>query len=717
MAALSSTPRIASADSLSVERLERLFNPTSIALVGASEKSNWSHMLHHNLTAGGFSGKIYYVNPRGGTVHGRPAVASLRAIEAPVDLAYVMVPGDKVIGVFDDVVASGIRNAVVLSSGFAETGEEGAKQQAALLARAAENDVAIVGPNCLGFINFSSDAYAMTMTLDFPVVKGGLAVVSQSGALGGVLYDYLRKQNTALNLLITLGNEANVTIAEAIDYAVSHPDTQAIAVFIESVRHPERFVEAATRALQHGKPIIALKNGRSALSAHVALAHTGSLVGDDGAIDALFKQLGILRVESLEDLALVAATLGKLKGLDGKRVGMLSISGGGCGLAADRAEDLGLRFPAFAPETQERLRAALPALGPCNNPLDVTGAAITNERLFADLIRIAGEDPNFDVLLSTMSIPSADSPAAKFIARIVENIAQAQDVAKLPSFLVETMDMHVTPVGRDFLSRTRARLLTGGLDHVLSALSKAVWWQEQRRNFRERPAAVAAEWPPEDAHGTWSEWRARTFLQERGVPCVPATLAKDASEALEAAHRYGYPVALKIVSPDILHKSDVGGVALDLTDDGAVRLAFEQMTAKARELSARVDGVIVSPMRRGGIELIVGIVRTPPWGQTLAIGLGGVYVEIFKDTQRLVLPVHEHEVVRALESLKSFPLLTGARGKTPVDLAALTATILRIASIAERYGAALESLEINPLSVDGPRIEALDALVTWRQER
>src|SRR5947209_2981596 len=297
----------------STERLRTLFEPRSIALVGVSDKSTWSLMIHVGLTQGGFDGKVYYINPRNPTVHGQPTVARLTDIEEPVDLCYVMVGTDAVLAVLQDMIEVDIHNAVVLTGGFAEQDEQGQALQEEITRLAAEHDLAIIGPNCMGYINITRGTEAMASLPERPILVGSVALISQSGALGGMMLNYAHTQNVGLSMLISTGNEATISVTDALQYAVEDEATKIIALFMETIREPHRFVQIARRAFERGKPIVALKAGRSEVSARVALTHTGALTGDDRVIDALFRQLGIIRVNSIEELILTANTFAKVR--------------------------------------------------------------------------------------------------------------------------------------------------------------------------------------------------------------------------------------------------------------------------------------------------------------------------------------------------------------------------------------------------------------------
>jgi acetate---CoA ligase (ADP-forming) len=707
----------------STERLRTLFEPRSIALVGASEKSTWSLMIHVGLTQGGFDGKVYYINPRNPTVHGQPTVARLTEIGEPVDLCYIMVGVDAVLPVIQDMIEAGIHNAVVLTGGFAEQDEHGGALQEEITRLAAEHDLAIIGPNCMGYINITRSTEAMAALPERPILVDSVALISQSGALGGMMLNYAHTQNVGLSMLISTGNEATISVTDALQYAVEDEATKVIALFMETIREPDRFVQIARQAFERGKPIVVLKAGRSEVTARVALTHTGALTGDDHVIDALFRQLGLIRVDSFEELILTANAFAKIGQLPGRRLGIVAISGGACDLAADLAEDAGIALPIFTEQTRNDLRALLPVLGPANNPLDVTGAAMNRQDLMGNLLDVVTHDPDLDAVLCLMEPPTDETPQSRFLMNILMGIGQALERSSIPAFMVPMASNDVRESGRAFLERRGTPFISGGIRILIPALGRLMDWTERYRAAQAQGSKASVEEVRaislgNAATGSWSEYQARAFLEQQRIPVIPATLTTSAEQAVEAARAMGFPVALKIASPDIVHKSDIGGVKLGLQNEEEVREAFIQVisNAKAATPAACIEGVLISPMRSGGIELLVGVTRDTSWGQVLAVGMGGIWVEVLKDTSLRVLPVTRDDVRAMLDELQGAKLLYGARGSKPADMDALVEVIYCTAELAQALKADLESLEINPMRVDGSQIEALDAVITWQRE-
>ncbi|MBB2748907.1 UNVERIFIED_ORG: acyl-CoA synthetase (NDP forming) [Microbispora rosea subsp. rosea] len=698
-----------------------LFNPRSIALVGATDKSGWSISTLTNLRTHGFRGPVHLVNPRGGVVHGEQAHRSLSDIPGQVDLAYVMVPTTAVLPVLSEGAKLGIRNYVILTAGFGETGPEGAALEAEIVDFARENDLTVLGPNGNGFINAAADVTPYGLPIPSPLLRGSVGVVLQSGALASSVLGFAQARNVGISLLTSMGNESLVTVTDVIDYLVDDPATKAIALFLESVRDPAAFSRAARRALLAGKPIVALKIGRSRLASRTAQAHTGALVGDDNVIDAAFRQLGVVRVRSLEDLIITAGLLAEVGPLPGPRIGVVTPSGGASEIIADRAEDEGLELPAFAPETVARLREIVPAFGTVQNPLDVTGYVLIDRTLLGRALEAVTADPGVDAVMLLSDLPRVAPPDPAPVYAMFSASAKRMADAPMPVVVVSNVLTDVTEFGRDVQRKAGFPYVAGGIEHGMHAIGAAVRWSRAHRAAVEAangavPAEAAVSAPAVEAGtGMWAEHRAAALLSSAGIPVVPGELVYDEESAVAAAVGFGYPVVLKAAAEGLGHKSDIGGVRLGLSDARDVERAYREVVAAAAAVpgAGRV-GALVQPQRGGGVELLAGIVRDPAWGLTLAVGLGGIWVEALRDTALRVLPVDAAEVRRALDELRGTALLRGARGTEPADLDAVAEVVARVAAFAESLGDDLESLEINPLLVRGSHVEALDALITWR---
>lgn len=702
---------------LDSNRLKELLTPRSIVIVGANTRSNWSMFTYTNLTSGGFDGNLYLVNRRGEECHGQPSYTSISELPEAPDLAIVLTGTKSLESILEDARLKGIRNLVVLAAGLGEAGAEGEALQATLVERARAAGQLILGPNNLGFINSHAKVAAFSHMTQMPMISGSVGVASQSGALAIYLLPYMASRGVGCSTAVTVGNEAMVSAIDVMELLVEDENTTVIAAYLEQISDPAQFLSIAARARTAGKPIVVFKAGRSEASARVAAAHTGSLVGDDRVIDAACRQYGVIRVENIEDLVATAGIIEAYGALEGNRMGVVTGSGAMCALIADKAETVGLQLPAPAPGTVAALHeAGLPAYSTVNNPMDTTGYISVDPTIMTKANQCFIEDPNFDFVVINGSWPANQAVADMASINHEVLISQLTAGAK-PVIQMSFLPTEVTEFGRAFATEHGFPHASDSFDRGIPAVARSAWWGRRTAEIANDP--VLPEAPPiarPAGTGSWTEIETGAFLRSHGVPYVPATIAGSAAEAVAAAESMGYPVVLKVASEDIAHKTEVGGVKLLLQDAGQVAEAHAAIEASVAKLAptARVAGVAVSPMRAGGNELLVGIIRDPQWGLVMAVGFGGVMVEVLKDSALRLLPVGPAEIRRMLESLKGIDLLTGFRGQAATDLDQLADVIFSISQVAIGLGDELQELEINPLRVAGDQIEALDALIRWK---
>lgn len=692
--------------------LSALLTPQSVALIGATEKSRWSQVAFNNLTQHEFSGHVHLVNRRGMMTHGRQTATSCEQIGAPVDVGVIMVPTEAVGAAIEDLAAAGGRNAVILTSGFAETGGAGRQEQDRIASLARGVGVSVLGPNSLGFINYLDGVALWTAPYRKQEGGGTIAIISHSGQVAYHLGNLARKQGAALSHLVTTGNELDLDVTDFTAHLTTDERVRAIALYLETVRRPDRFVQIAQYASAAGKPLIVLKIGASEISARTAQAHTGALVGDDKAFDAICEQYGVIRVNSLEDLIVTADLIARTGVLSAGGLGLMSNSGGICSLAADTAARAGLPVPELSAATIQSLGEVLPDYATCQNPLDITGAAAADRSLFERTLRIMATDPAFSAVVCFGDLPASRLESDESLLSGLMYMGRAVQGAHIPVFVMSCIQADVTQEGLDIAGEYKLPFVAGGLDRGLPALGRAFWWSQQQRE-RERRKSHERQTDGAAAPSVslpCSEDGAMRLLRSHGIPVVPSILARDAQGAVDAAAALGGAVAVKVCSPDILHKTEIGGVVLDVIGDEAVLNAYEKVLRRV-PAQARIEGVLVSKMRERAIELIVGVSRDPDWGLMLAVGLGGIWVESLRDVALRRLPVEPADVLSMLNSLKAAPLLRGQRGARQVNADVLADTIARIGDVALALGPSLDALEINPLRVDGDECEALDALV------
>jgi acyl-CoA synthetase (NDP forming) len=703
------------------DRLTGLFRPSSVALVGATDRSPWSVYTYANLATYSPGVAVHVVHPTRGTVHGQATRPSLRAIGQPVDLAFVMVPTEATLEVVAEAADVGIRNLVILTAGFSEAGPHGAELEAALIDLARERDLTVLGPNGNGFVNAAAAVTPYGLPISPPLVAGPVGVVLQSGALASGVLAGAQARGIGLSTLVSTGNEALVSATDIMRWLIADPDTAVVAAFLESIRQPDEFRTVAEEALAAGKPLVVLKVGRSEAGSRTALAHTGALAGDDRVISAAFAQLGVVRVDSLEEMLSTAGYLGHHAGVGGRRLAAITPSGGACDILADRASDEGLELPEFDDPTLARLGQLLPPFSTPHNPLDVTGYVVIDPELTTRSLEIveAGAAGRFDLLLYAATVPRSAPPDPGPLEARWDRLAAVAAASDVPVVFLSSLSADLGDYASDLLRR-RGIFVVDGIHQGLRAIGHAARYHERRQSWlatgSPAPAPVVA--PPPGADGVWPEHRVRDLLTSASVPLVPARLVTSREEADQAGAQARGPLALKVASPDLPHKTEAGGVRLGVAP-AEVGAAFDDIVASVRrsQPSAVIDGVLVAPMRPPGIELVTGVTTEPGWGQVLTVGLGGIWVEVLGDVALRVLPVGPAEIHRMLSSLRGFPLLTGARGATPVDLDALVGVIHRIALLAEGLRNDLVVLETNPIRVDGSDIEILDALAVWRSDR
>lgn len=686
--------------------LERLFRPRGIAIFGASEdfrKINGRPLKF--LLDQGYTGGIFPINPKYETLAGLRCYPDLCTIEAPVDLAIIAVPAPAVMPAFEACIEKGVGGAVIFSSGFGEMNAEGRENELRLAARAREASVPICGPNTVGFWNAYEHVLATFSQAGDGDVRGGpVAFVTQSGAFGTAIVALLRQRGISLGYFVNSGNEADLTFADLLGFVVEDPQVRVVAGYIEGLKDGPALLAVADRALALGKPIIVAKVGRSGAGARAALSHTGSLAGSDRIYSGAFRQRGILRVDDEEELLDVVAAFSYSALPKGPRVALVTHSGGAGVLMADRAESEGLEVATLTEQTRTALREVVPAFGSIGNPIDITAQFIAEPRLLRQTLEIVFADRGVDLGIFYLGMMDA------FAETIIEQFRAVQRGTEKPLLVAwAAAPAHarakMNELGiANFPTATRA---------VVAARALAGFARVRANHaLHVRPAAFVPPPLPAGEPRPLPSARAFELLQDYGIPVAPWRVVRDAEGAVRAARSLGYPVALKVESPDIRHKSDAHALALGLHDDEAVRHAFERVVAAASnyDSAAHIDGVLVQKMIEDGVEVIVGVQRDPVFGPVVMAGLGGIFVEVLKDVSFRVAPLAPADAYEMLRELRAFPLLTGARNTEPVDLDALCALIVNVGRLAVERASSLVELDLNPIKASGRGAVAVDAL-------
>jgi len=695
-----------------IAALTAIFQPRSIAIVGAStDPTKTGGRPVHLLRKHGFSGAIYPVNPKAPEVQGLTAYPSLDDLPEVPDLALIAVPGQGAVAVLERAAELGVKGAIVLSAGFAESGDEGAALQARIAPLAARSGMRVVGPNCLGTVSVAERAigtFSVALENRMPEL-GGISIVSQSGNVGSAALRMLGDSGAGLARFIATGNEGDVQAGDAIAWLAHDEATKVILCCLETCRDAPRLTEALDQARKAGKPVLVLKIGTSEAGQKAAQSHTGGLAGADRVFDAVFDRYGAVRVRSLEELVQVAAAA---EAIAGRRIGaqpsaaIIAASGGFGVMMADAAAAAGVGVNPLGQEARDQIQSILP-LAATANPVDATAQMSASPDVLEQLVdAVLQDDANSTACLMLalgMEVPrlravftqglervAARHPDKVLVACLATPKEAVVDLRRMGIACFPTIDAAMSGIAA--LGRLEQAQLDAGAERVAavasSALDPAVW-----RNEASAKAALSAA----------------------GLPFAPEITATTSEEAAEAARQIKAPIAMKILSPDIQHKSDIGGVELNVSGPEAAKAAFLRIM-RAAELNApdaRIDGVLVSPMATGGTELILGTVTDPIFGPVVMVGLGGIYAEIFEDTALRLAPVSKAEAGKMLRELRAFALLDGARGRPKADLDALAEAVAALSRFAAEHAGEIAEIDINPMLArpagQGPI--ALDALI------
>lgn len=689
--------------------LTRLFNPGSIAIVGASATpGKIGAMPVTLLRQHGYDGRILPINPRAESIQGLPAAPDLAALDTEADLVILAVPAGHAAQALERARPGQVGGAVVFTSGFSEIGASGAAMQEQLCAIARERGIRLLGPNCLGFMNIRRNIYATfsPAPANGTVAAGGIGMVSQSGAFGAYAYCMARDRGLGLSHWISTGNEADIDVADCIEWLARDDDTRVIMTYMEGCRDGDKLRRALSAARDAGKPVVVTKIGRTQAGAQAAASHTAALAGDDAVYDALFRQYGAVRARTIEEFFNLGYALDTWKQRpQGKRLGIFTISGGVGALMADDAEDAGLSLPEPAADAQARLLEKVPfASG--RNPVDVTGQVVSEPGLLLATAEDMLADGRYDALavfLAAAGSSNALWPTFETFAR--EMRARRPDVPLAICALFP-------PDRRRELERLGTLVFTDP-SAAIRTIGAVASLADQADAEPDQAIPVADASAPRLA--SYNEVQAMDVLRQAGLPVPDCTLANDADAAVRAAVRLGVPVVMKVVSPDILHKSDVGGVKLALSGDDAVRGAYAAIldSVRTHRPDARIDGVLVAPMAQQGVECIAGVHCDPVFGPVVMFGLGGVFVEVLKDVSFRLAPFGRQQALSMIREIKGYALLQGARGTPPCDIDALADALVALSRFAYSRRHDFSSAEINPLLAlpAGQGALALDAVL------
>jgi acyl-CoA synthetase (NDP forming) len=693
--------------------LTPLLAPSSVAIFGASnDPTRISGRSLRYYREAGYKGGLYPINPTRDTVQGLRAYPDLASVEGPVDCAVIAVPANLAIESMEACVAKGVRGVVMFTAGFAEIGAEGRAMQERITQIARDNDIRLCGPNCLGLFNMRTGHTATFSSFleEGPTPSGPLGMVTQSGAFGTHLLALTARRGISVGMWMSTGNEADVAVADGISFLADDPETTAIACYIEAIKDGKLFAEAVARARANGKPVIAMKVGASVIGTAAAASHTASLAGSDAVYDAAFRQLGVERAKTPEDLVEIAyaCTRGRLP--KSRRLAVVTMSGGAGVLMADAAEEEGLELAPLAEDSQKAVLEWVPFAAP-RNPVDVTAQALNDPTIL---------DKGFELLLGKENFPSmigffttwASSP--QMAEPLFKSVSDA--AARYPDRYFA-----LSAIASPEMQRRYEACGVGLFEdpwRAVSSIAAATRCAERLATSPFPIPPVPTNVPPLP-QGRIAEHEAKRILAEAGVPILDERLVTNAGQAQAAATSMGERLVLKIVSADIPHKTEMGGVMLNVATADAGKAYDELVTrVQARAPRAQIDGVLISPMVTDGVETILGVQNDPVFGPVVMFGLGGIFVEVLRDVTFRVAPFGIEEARQMIGELRGAAMLEGARGQPPCDIEALAQALSKLSVFVAAQRGRFTSIDINPLRVrpKGQGVVALDALILTPSE-
>jgi acyl-CoA synthetase (NDP forming) len=702
--------------------LEHVFNPRSVAVIGASEvPGKASERRTRSLLEGGYKGDVYLINPKRSELFGRKAYPSISEIGDEVDLVMVVVAPRFLTAAVADSVKMGAKGIIIITAGLGESGEEGKKIEAEILAEAAKTGAFVIGPNCSGMFSAPADMNLLGVPR---IQRGPISVLAQSGNVIDSLTHYARMREVGFSKIISVGNAIGVKFHEYIDYLKDDPDTKVIMTYLEGIKDGNNLVKVVRETVKK-KPVIALKVGRSSAGARAAASHTGSLAGDEVIVDAAFRQAGIVRVSNVDELFDMAAAFAACPLPRGNRVAILSEGGGDNSIAADNAEKYGMEVPVLGKETQERMKPFLLEGMPASNPIDYGGTAEENPHMITECVKVCMEDDLVDGIMITGFFGGFKDIIAPHVAELEEKASA--DMVKLVEQHKKPLIVH-TSFAREAI-QSLGILKSAGVPVIesseraaqcLSALMHFSIKQQKISKIR-IPLGEAKQRPAvtelftrlrEENRLNLLETESRAVLAEYAMALPEAVLATTPQQAGDAAANMVYPLAMKVVSPDIIHKSDAGGIKLNLKDAAEVEKAFGDIMANAEKATTRerIAGTLISPMAAPGQECIIGMIRDPQFGPVIMFGLGGIFVEVLKDVSFRVAPPAREDIDDMITEIKGYKVLTGIRGERPKDVDALKDIIAKLSQIAID-NPEIREIDLNPVIVHEKGASIVDSRI------
>lgn len=704
---------MASQVNIKANTLDALFNPNSIAIIGASPdaKKIGGRPLAY-LQKNKYKGSIYPVNPKYDEIAGLKCYSNIKEIKETVELAIISLPKDLVLSSFKECIESGVRSVVIFSAGFGEVDEEGKRIQDEITSLAKRHKVRVLGPNCLGLFNVEKNAYATFSTIleKQTPLKGKIGFVSQSGAFGSHVFTLARQQQIGFSHFVATGNESDIDVADCIAYLAEDENTKVIACYIEGAKDGEKLIEAFKLAAKNKKPVVALKVGTTSVGKQAALSHTGSLAGADEVYDAVFEQYGVYRAKTIQEFVDVAYACAELPIPKGDRVAIFTVSGGVGIMLADQLSEQSLAVTETPQDVQAKLKEILPIAG-VKNPIDTTAQINAIPNLLDDFMENVLASGAYDSAITFLAFTGLDLEKVKKRIESINKAASNHNDIPLITVTLTNEDSKQAFVESELVvadDPTRAVTMLKALNFYREFYNHHQFHEVENNTVQKTKLPVSS--------AVLTEYEGKKLMNEFGLPVTQEKLATSEKEAETFAKEIGYPVAMKGMSPQILHKTDFGLVRLNVTNDQEANETYKVLKENIKSIEgAKFDGVLVQEMLLDdSIEMFIGSKKDPVFGQIVLVGMGGIYIEILKDVAMRKAPISSQEARKMLTELRGYPLLKGARGKPPYDEDVLCEVIAKFSKFISQYEDEIQEIDLNPIMVfeKGKGVKIADALIT-----
>ncbi|MEW9677839.1 acetate--CoA ligase family protein [Lentibacillus sp. L22] len=703
-----------------MEALQQMLNPESVAIVGVSKDfTSISGKPLKNLIRHRFKGEIYPVNPKYDEIEGFTCYSSLLDIPGEVDVALIAVSHKRMLQILDECVQKEIYHLILFGSGFAEVGEGGKQLQEEVLERASKVGIHILGPNCIGLLNVKENiplGFATSFETDAGFRSGNVGFASQSGALGFSLFGLAQEESIGFSYVVNTGNQMDVHTLDCMEYMLEDDDTDVVAGYLEGIPDGEMLIQLSKRAKQLGKPLILLKAGRSNLGKQAAMSHTASLTGSEVTFQAIAKQYGLVTVNDVDDMIDAMKIFARSKKAKGNRVVTVSNSGAAGIAMADYSEPLGLELTRLSRQTKTKIEKVIPPYGSALNPIDITAQALKEQDILTDTLEVLIDDDQVDVIVVQTTF------GGELGKKICNKVAEIDQKTDKPIVVTITGTNELTGKGRAILQNKGVPVYTTSYKTML-----AIKYLVDFTTFCNKDDIVPSNQTfiinegKEGIKGVWTEERVKQELSSLGIRAAQGTVIKDYNHLESAKDNLPYPVVGKIISDDVLHKTDAGGVKINIQNSKELEEACEEILSSVKKNipDAHIEGILVEEMiQDDGLEMFIGVKEDPEFGSLIVCGLGGIFIEVLKDVSIRKVPINRDEAYAMLRELKGYPMLEGVRGENHKDIHALTEALVRISEFASHYNGKIQEMDINPIRVfeEGKGIAALDGIIIWKDD-